>query len=393
MELTFGEREESFRAEVRRFIEVEAPATFACQNEDQGFGSGAWSFSFTRRLGEKGLIGLTWPERFGGHNKPLVDQFILYEELAYAKAPAEAVYYLEATCSTILRWGNEYLKDLLLPQAAAGNITFFQGLSEPNAGSDLLSLETRAVANGGDFLINGQKIWSSNGQWAHYGYIAARTDPNAPKHKGITMFIVDMKSDGINVRPLKSMAGGEPFSEVFFDNVRVPKKHIVGDVNAGLPIILSCLESDRFWARCSRSSYNRRLLDDVVNYCNRTKYNGKKLSSDPFVRRQLAQLAIEIEVCRMLFYRALWMLVNGQPMTYEASVAKTFADELGKRFVDVVTQITGTYGKLLRGSKYTLLDGEILEGYMNSPAYTLGGGTSEIQRNTIATRGLGMPRQ
>jgi alkylation response protein AidB-like acyl-CoA dehydrogenase len=392
MDFSFGESGEKYREEIRQFLKSNPPQRFKLQHEDEGLGFGGWSNDFIRLLGEKRWIGMTWPPECGGDGRPASDMFILYEEMSYAMAPVEALFYIEAVCYTVVNWGNQYLKELLLAQARKGNITFWEGFSEPGAGSDLLSLSTRARKEGDDFIISGQKIWSSNAQRSDYGYVAVRTDLEAPKHKGISMFILDMETPGITVRPLLSISGADPYAEVFFDEVRVPSRNIVGKVNEGLPIVISCLEADRFWGRCFRSQYNRRLLEKVVEYCNKTYRNGKSLSKDPIIRNRLAELATEIEACRMIFYQALSVLESGSVLTHEASTAKTFSDEMGQKFVNVVSDIIGPLSQVRKVGSLSVLDGYICAHYMNSPTYTIAGGTSEIQRNTIAQRALGLPR-
>ena len=288
--------------------------------------------------------------------------------------------------------GSEELKRELLPKATVGEITFWEGFSEPNAGSDLLSLTTRAVADGDYFIVNGQKTWNSNAQLADYGCTAVRTDPEAPRHKGISLLIIDMKTPGVQAVPIKDMSGGTPFSEVFFEDVRVPKKNLIGEVNQGLPFILSGLEGDRFWGRCVKAPYLQRLLEEVVDYCKETNVNGEPLSENPLIRHKLAQLAIEIEACRVLFYRPLTMIHKGQPLTYEACAAKTYADELGQRFANTAMQILGLYGQLEPSSKWAPFRGEMERLYLNSIGHSLAGGSSEIERNTVAIRGLNLPR-
>jgi len=392
MDFTFTGEEQAWRQEVHEFLESEHPETFPCEELDEGYGFGGWSLAFTRRLGEKEWIGRTWPKEYGGQDRPLMELFILYDEIACYEAPAEASCYSEFCGMHITRYGSDELKRWLLPALARGEITLWEGLSEPNAGSDLLALQTTAVEDGDYYIINGQKTWNSNGHRASHGYTAAKTDPEAPRHKGMSMFIIDMKSPGITIRPIPDMAGGDAYTEVFFDNVRVPKGNLVGGKNEGFPLILGALEGDRFWGRCMKASYKRRILEEVVGYCRQTKgANGKPLAQDPLVRHKLADLAIEIEVCRLLSYRAIWKLNKGETLTYEASVLKTFADEMGQRFTHTVMQILGPYGQLERGSKWAPFDGEIERGYLNSVGHTIAGGTSEIQRSTIARFGLGLP--
>jgi len=392
MDFAFSQEEEKFREEVREFLESEPIDKFPCEDDDEGFGFGAWSVAFARRLGEKGWIGLTWPKEYGGQGRSVMELFILFGELAYAKAPAEVIFYTETVGEAIARGGSEELKRELLPKAAAGEVTVWEGFSEPNAGSDLLSLTTRAVQDGDDFIINGQKTWNSNAHLADYGFTAVRTDPEAPRHKGISLFLIDMKTPGVQAVPIKDMAGGEPFSEVFFEDVRVPKKNLIGEVNQGLPFLLGGLEWDRFWGRCVKAPYLRRLMEEIINYCKETKVNGKPLSENPLIRHKLADLAVEIEVCRLLFYRPLMMIHKGQPLSYEACAAKTYADELGQRFLNTAMQIMGLYGQLEKGSKFAPFGGEMEHLYLNSIGLTLAGGSSEIERNTVATRGLNLPR-
>lgn len=392
MDFSLKPEEEAFRQEVRNFIKSEPPEGFPTQGEDEGYGFGAWSFEYLRRLGEKGWISHCWPVKYMGKERPLVELFILFDELAYSWAPVEALFYTEAVCSTIIRYGSEEIKEAILPGAATGEITFWEGFSEPEAGSDLLSLRTKATKAGDGYAIDGQKAWNSNAHKASHGYTAAKTDPDAPRHKGISVFLIDMKTAGITTRPITAMYGGVPFAEVFFDNVRVPKMSLVGEENNGFQQILECLEWDRFWGRCGKASSCQRMLEEIIKYTKRTKRNGKVLARDSLVRYKLAELAIEIEACRVLFYEPLCKLTFGEPLNYEAAVAKTFADEMGQRFTNTGLQVLGICGQLEEASKWAPLKGRLERWYVCSPLFTLAGGTSEIQRNTIATRGLGLPR-
>jgi len=392
MDFGFSPEEEKFREEVREFLKSEPPDKFPCENHDEGYGFGAWSVAFARRIGEKGWIGLTWPKECGGQGRSVMELYILFQELAYAKAPAEVLFYIETVGEALVKGGSEELKRELLPKAAAGEVTFWEGFSEPNAGSDLLSLTTRAVQDGDYFIVNGQKTWNSNAHIADYGFTAVRTDPEAPRHKGISLFLVDMKTPGVEAVPIKDMAGGEPFSEVFFEDVRVPKKNLIGEVNQGLSFLLGGLEWDRFWGRCAKAPYLHRLLEELIDYCKETKVNGKPLTENPLIRHKLADLAIETEVCRALFYRPLAMLCKGQSLTYETCGAKAYADELGQRFINTVMQIMGLYGQLEVGSKWAPFGGHMERQYLSSIGHTLAGGSSEIERNTIAIRGLNLPR-
>ena len=392
MEFSFKPEEETFRREVRDFMKAEPPQDFPTQGEDEGYGFGAWSFEYLRRLGEDGWIGLCWPTEYGGQGRPLMDLFILFDELAHNWAPAEALFYTQAVCSTIIRYGSEDLKKEILPRAAVGEITFWEGLSEPEAGSDLLSLKTKAVQDGDYYIISGQKTWNSNAQRATHGFTAARTDAQAPRHMGISMFLIDMDTVGVTARPIAAMYGGFPFAEVFLDNTRVPAGRLVGKENKGFQQILECLEWDRFWGRCGKASSCQRMLEQITDYAKETIRNGRLLAEESTVRHKLADLVIGIEVCRVLFYDVLCRLNAGESLNYEAALAKTFADELGQRVANAGMQILGLYGQLEETSKWAPLRGRLQHWYLCSPIHTLAGGTSEIQRNTIASRGLRLPR-
>jgi len=392
MDFTFTEEEQAWRREARVFLEKELLDNYPCEAEDDGYGFGGWSDAFTRRLGEKGWLGITWPREYGGQGRSLMDLFILFDEIAYSRLPAAGIWSIESFCMPIVAAGTEELKREFLPMAAKGEATLWEGFSEPDAGSDLLALTTSAVEDGDYYIINGQKTWNSYAHCANYGYTAARTDPEAPRHKGISLFLIDMSSPGVTVRPIPDMSGGYCYAEVFLDNVRVPEKNLLGEKNRGLPLILSGLEGDRFWARGVKASYVRRLLEEVVVYCRETKgSDGKPLAENPLVHQKMADAAVEIEVCRLLTYRAIDKLNRGENLSYEASVLTVFADEMGQRFANAVMQILGLYGQLEKGSKWLPLHGEIERSYLASVGHTIAGGTSEINRNTIARFGLGLP--
>lgn len=392
MNIQFTEREVAFRQEIREFLRDEPPETFPMQCEDPRHGVTGWSFEFTRRLGEKGWIGLTWPKDYGGQGRSVVEQFILKEELAYHRAPSMAHMYVTDTVGPgVVRHGTEHQKSKFLPRMAKGEMTFWLGLSEPEAGSDLLSLRMRAVENGDSFVVDGEKVWSTGAHLADFGWVLVGTDL-AARHRGLSVLVVDMKTPGITVRPLINMAGKHTFNEVFFDRVRVPRENLVGEKNEGLRLLLLTLEGDRCWGRCAEAAYCRRILDDLIDYAKVTKRDGKPLVKNMLVRHTLAEMAVEIEVCRVLTYRDIWMLNEGLPLTREGSVLKVFADEMSMRLANVGMKLLGVYGQLREGSKWAVLNGWIENVYLESVAHSLGGGTTEIQKNTIATRGLGLPR-
>jgi alkylation response protein AidB-like acyl-CoA dehydrogenase len=277
-----------------------------------------------------------------------------------------------------------------IPAIIAAEETWCQGYSEPGSGSDLASLQTRALRDGDDYVINGQKIWTSNAHHADWMFILTRTDPDAPKHRGISYLLLDMKTPGISIRPLINLAGRHGFNEVFFQDVRVPVSNRVGEENRGWYVGMATMDFER--SAIAASGGLRRSYEDLVRFVrDEGSAGGVRMNCD-LARVALADAGIEIEVARMLSLRVLSMQQGGQVPNYEASIAKMFSSEAGQRFARLGTRILGLYGGLRRGSPFARLRGDFIESYMQTVASTIGGGTSEVQRNIIATRGLGLPR-
>ncbi|MCX5998584.1 MAG: acyl-CoA dehydrogenase family protein, partial [Chloroflexi bacterium] len=266
------------------------------------------------------------------------------------------------------------------------------GLSEPGAGSDLLNTATRAVKYGDDYIINGQKIWTTGAHLAEWCLLLARTDLNAPKSKGLSTFLVDVRSHGVTVRPIIDMAATKSFNEIFLEDVRVPKGNLLGQENRGLPLVFDALEGDRFWGRCLRHAGSKKDLDELVQYVSQASYDGRSLRENQMLRDTLAEMAVELEVSRMINYKAAWLLNKGESISWQSSVVKVFADELGQRIAHVGLQILGPEVQLSEDSKWAALRRRFTFLYKFNKGLSLAGGTSEIQRNTIAGRGLGLPR-
>jgi len=392
MDFRFSEQEEKLREEVRQFCHEEPPQNFPCEIEDEGYGFGGWSRAFTRRLGEKGWLAIAWPKEYGGLGRSIMERFVAAEELAYHRAPQYGHLFGDAVGAGIVRYGTEEQKKDFLPKMARAEILWSTGLSEPGAGSDLLNTATRAVKDGDDYIINGQKIWPTGAHLAEWCLILARTDPEAPKSRGLSTFLVDVRSPGVTVNPIIDMSGAESFNEIFLEDVRVPKSCLLGEENRGLPLVFECLEGDRFWGRCLRHAGSKKDLEELVEYVNQSKYDGQNLKENQVLRDMLAEIAVELEVCRMINYKAAWLLNKGDSISWESSVVKTFADELGQRIANVGLQILGPQVQLRGKSKWASLRKRFTFLYTFNRGLTLAGGTSEIQRTTIALRGLGLPR-
>jgi len=396
MNFTFSKEEEAFRLEVRDWIAHEVPPkwheidAWLWEETDE-----SWDISreFQRKLANKGWLAPAYPTEYGGANMGHIKRLILAEELAYYFAPVgvETEMAVNWVGMALLHFGNEKQKKDYVPKIARGEIVFCIGYSEPNSGSDLASLQASAVEKGDEYIINGQKIWCSFAHLADYCWLAARTDTQAPKHQGISIFVVDMKTPGITVRPLINILDRHSFNEVFFDDVHIPKDNLVGVKNQGWYQVAMALDFER--SNIQTAAGNRKLLDILIDFVKTTKRDGKWLSEDPIIRNELAAMATEIEVSRMMCYRIAWMYSAGMHSNYESSMGMLFASESFRRIADLGARILGYYGLLDQDSKWAVARGRIMRTCLAALSIGVGGGTNEIQRNIIAMRGLGLPRK
>jgi alkylation response protein AidB-like acyl-CoA dehydrogenase len=321
-----------------------------------------------------------------------MQQLILNEERAYLGAPTTLsdMIGVQWIGATLMIYGTEEQKAKYLRGIGTAELIFCLGYSEPGAGSDLAAVQTRAVEDGDDFVINGQKIFTSLAHRADYCFLAARTDPDVQKHKGISMLIVDMKARGITVRPLINIVGSHCFNEVFFDDVRVPKKDLVGEKNRGWYYLATALNYER--SGVALPAMNKRIIEELAKHAKEMPGDGGMLADDPIVRQKLAEMAIENEVSRLLCYRVAWLQSKGLVPSYEASMSLLFGGEVIRRIANTGMEMLGLYGHLTKNSKWTPLKGAIEHLYLSSLSAGIAGGTNEIQRNLIAILGLGLPR-
>lgn len=388
MEFTFSESEEAFREEVRRFLQEElAGRWWGFYDRPRSDEEWAYARRFYRKLGERGWIGVTWPKEYGGLGRSFTEQLIIGEELGYWGAPYAEPGMLTVGPTLLMR-GDEQQKREYLLKIARGEITVCLGYTEPDAGSDLASLETRAVKEGDNYIISGQKTFCT---WAHradFCWLVARTDPTLPKHRGISVFMVDMKTPGITIHPLIDLDGSYRMNEVFFEEVPVPAKNLVGGKNHGWEVISAALDIERaFMAGAHMPASCKRIIEEIAEHI-----KGLGLAKNPLIRQKLAELAIEIEVSRLLGFRISWMLNREMTPIYESSAAKVFTTELTQRLSNTIMQILGLYGQLRTGSKWAQWWGRAERMYQLNLMQTIGGGTNEIQRDLIAIRGLRLPR-
>jgi len=382
MNFDFTEAEQAFAEEVRRFIRANPPDTFPIDGMDAGYGSGANSRAFMRALGAQGWLSMCWPKAFGGREQPMFMKLVLMEELALAGAPFGPLAGVWQTADAIIEIGTERLRHEVLPAIARGEATFWQGYSEPDAGSDLLALKTEARRDGDHWVIHGHKIWSSHAGIATHGLVFARTSREARRSRGFSMFVVTNDTPGMDIRPIRSMTGEVYHHEVFLDDVRVPADLMLGSPGEGFQALLNGLDADRFWGRFYKAPALTRVLRQLVDYANTTVVGGAPLARDPFVRRRLAAIAADIA--------ALRLIRDGAPLTYETAMAKVYADETGQKLARLGMDLLGLWGPLREGSRWAKLGGHVSHLYQTTLGHTIAGGTAEILRTTVAVRGLGL---
>ncbi len=388
MDFRFSDEDEAFRQDLLSFFRQEMPADWE--------GNARWpeeaDWELTRqmrkKLAQKGWLTMNWPEEYGGQGASPIKSTIFTEEMAYHRVPGRDIFGVRMLAPTLMIYGTEEQRKTFLLPIARGEVQWCQGYSEPGSGSDLASLQTRAVSEGDDYVVNGSKIWTTMAHYADWMMLMARTDPDAPKHRGISFILVDMKSPGVSVQPIHNMAGQHDFNQIFFDNVQVPKDNLVGEENRGWYVGVTLLDFER--SGIEYSAQSRRLLDDVTEHL-RSNPDGSA-SRRQRVRDMLVERYMEVEAARLLAYGVAWMQGQGQVPNKEASMSKVFGSETLQRVTSTCMEVLGLYGQLRPGDKWAPLNGGVPENWMFSFAHTIAAGTSEVQRNIIASRGLGLPR-
>jgi len=386
MDFRFTPEQERFRQEVRAFVEQELTPEF--RRELRATGDEGWlgfSARFSKRLAQRGWIGLAWPKEYGGKEMSPLDRLIFIEELAAHDAPMGYHLFGERQVGpSLILHGTEEQKRTYLPAIINCDISFCVGMSEPEAGSDLANVQTRAVRDGDDYIVNGHKIWTSHAHLTDMCWLVVRTNPDVPKHKGISILLVDMKSPGVTCRPMEDMAGGLHFNEVFFDNVRVPRRNLIGEENQGWYILAENLDFER--SGIERIVGGELLFRQAVDFLRQAPKLGT--AKEAALRLRLAELAVELEVGRLLAYQVAWLQAQGKIPNYEASASKVYGSEWVQRMALTVLQIVELYGPAVPQE----LRERAMFAYLSAVGDTIKAGTSEIQRNIIALRGLSLPR-
>ena len=399
MDFTFTDDQESFRTEVRAFLdETLTPEFWERQRAQPSQGS---SPEFSRAAAERGWLGIAWPVEYGGQARTKIEQMIYMEEMAYAGAPQEHHRRaVQQVGPSIMLHGSEAQKQRFLPGVASGETSFAMGLTEPNAGSDLASVATLAVHDGDDLVLNGEKVFTSGAHYSDYLWTVVRTDPEAPKHRGISMVVVPLDSPGVNVQPLIDLQDRHHFNRIFFEDARVPADHLIGEENRGWYINATTMDFER--SGIARIANLDQLFDNLADALRGMSEDDRKQTRYRAARGRLADLVLGVRTSRHLAYRVVSMQSAGLLPNYEVSIVKLLASETSQALYNVGVHAHGLYGQLSvlpeqqdttsNGATYGEPRGEWGPGYLNAIPDTIAQGSSEIQRSVIATRGLGLPR-
>ncbi|WP_233250857.1 MULTISPECIES: acyl-CoA dehydrogenase family protein [unclassified Novosphingobium] len=392
------QRLEPFRREVREWLVHNLPDDWRERmlgaDEEAGVAFQKWWF---RKLMEPGYAAPHWPKEWGGGGLSFAEQIVLYEEIARVGAPRLILYFvaLHHVLGTLLHWGTDEQRKRHFPAVLSGDEIWCQGFSEPGAGSDLASLRCRAERRGDHYVVNGQKTWSSNAHLARYCLLLARTDPDAPKTKGISYFILDLQTPGITLRPIKQMTGASHFNEIFLDDVVIPAKNLVGPENGGWQVAQATLSSERGLSVLELAERMREGFKLLLADAQRSRASGKVPYEDDEIRRQLVNVHIRIDALRLLVNDQLSAVLRGGAVGVEPSIIKLYYSELLREFTQLGVEIGGIDAQYLQavlmgGANET---GYWMQDFLYSWAWTISGGSSEIQRNIIAERGLKLPRE
>jgi alkylation response protein AidB-like acyl-CoA dehydrogenase len=392
MDYDFSAEHVRFRAEVRAFLAETLTPEFWQRHRERG--GGGSSPEFSRAAAERGWLAIAWPKEYGGRGLGLTEQMIYMEEMAYAGAPMEHHRRaVQQVGPSIMLYGSEELKREFLPRIASGEVSFAMGLSEPDAGSDLASASTRAVRSGDDWLVTGRKRFTSGAHFSDYLWAVTRTDPDAPKHRGISILIVPLHAAGVRIVPLIDLQGRHHFNEVFLDDVRVPARNLVGEENRGWYVNAATMDFER--SGIARYAFLRRTVDRAVDDLQSLPLSGHQSGGFEAQRERIAASAIRAEVGKILSHRVTALQSAGKLPNYEVSIAKLTVTETIQQVCNAGLNLNGMRGLLVEDAVENDEGSPELEWgalYVDAIRHTIGQGAAEIQRNVVANRGLGMPR-
>ncbi len=390
MRFEFTAEENDFRRQISEFLDDVLPDNWGGSTYMSDDDSWAMDQQFRNELVKRKWLVMSWPKQYGGSDSSPMMNTIFADEMAYRRAPGLDGFGTRMLGPTLMAFGNEEQRTQHLGAIARGEVQWCQGYSEPNSGSDLASIQTRAVLDGDEFVINGAKIWTTMGHRADMMFMLVRTNPDEPLHAGISLLLVDMKTLGIEVKPIVNMADIHHFNQVIFDDVRVPKANLVGDLNDGWRVGMTILNHERSGIEFAAGA--RAAIEELIVYINNDDSPVSQAKSDPNMRIKIAELSTEVEAARLLCYDVTWRHGEGLEPSFEASMSKVAGTEIYQKVLDFGLEILGMYGGLIVGSPQAELQGRFLKMRMLSTATTIFSGTNEIQKNIIAQRGLGLPR-
>ena len=396
MDFTYSPGDLAFRDELRTWIAANLPkgwgqTVFEPEDEDE---CAHFKLEWERKLYRGGWNGIAWPKKYGGRGASLIEQAIFAEEMARANAPEGLnIIGRNLVATTLFHHGTEEQRQRYLPKIIAGEEVWCQGFSEPNAGSDLASIRCRAEREGDHFVVNGQKIWTSFAQYAQWCILLVRTDTTLPKHQGISFLLVDMRTPGITIRPLRQISGECEFNETFFDDVRVPAGNLVGDLNGGWKIAMTTLA----YERGPEDSLGRQIrfkqdLDKLLETASTMTRGDKPVLDDAALRQKLAKSIVDIEVMRLMCLRSFSKALKGTPRGPDSSINKLYWSHVTQSFYETALDTLGPLAPLDGRDPLSPSSGRFQLGFLRSKAFTIYSGSSEIQRNIIAERVLGLPR-
>jgi len=398
MDFGLGEKELALKEDIRKFAEAELPPDFVRNTLIDGeFRDFEFEISMSRKLAQRGWLVMSWPEKYGGRGASLFEQTVYEMEIAYWGIPGAwmGISGTQWVGPCLMMFGTEEQREKYLPLIASGEKdgVWCTCYSEPNAGSDFASIQTRAVKDGDHYIINGQKVWTSAAHRARWCWLAARTASDVVKrHQGISIFIVDMKNPGVTVNPILNYYGRHHFNEVFFDNVRVPAANLVGEENKGWYYLMQSLALERRSIAPTIYGSLKWILEELTSYAGQTEYGGRMLSQDTVVREKLVDLAVDLEVLKMFAFQLAWQISKGQVPVYESSRNKIMGDDLMKRGAITGAEILGIYSQIDPDSKWAKLGGAIQGAYLGFPGQAIAAGTAEIEKSIIAQFKLGLPK-
>ncbi len=393
MEFNYSPEQEAYRQQVRAWLEANQPPPLTAEEKERVDEDLLWERNkrWHKKLYAGGWVGLSWPKEYGGRGATFIEQLIFQQELARLGLPMGInVLGIIMTGPALMQWGTDEQKARYLKPIIMADEIWCEGMSEPGAGSDLASIQTRADLVGDEFIVNGQKVWTTHAHRSDFCQLFVRTDPNLPRHKGMSALLVDMRSPGVTVKPLKQISGDAEFNEIFFEDVRVPKQNLLGPLNQGWQVLVSTLMHERFGISETIGGVDV-ILAQLVELAKTIPANGHTAAEDDEIRQQIAQFAIEVTAKKYNGLRALTRRLKGLPPSAESSIGKLVSTELSQRMTKFAARILGGYATLERKSPFAP-DGDWLRRILQSESMTIAGGTSSVQKNMIGERILQLPK-